>query len=121
MTVGQRELGEDHFQLVRLEGKWLEARGRLSTDIAWDSHNSVTMAIDKDDQIHLCGNMHVEPLIYFRTVTARCDILRASGLHGGEQRRSMYLSGLYAGPGQRAPFPVPRRLEREWGRLLQPV
>ena len=67
MTVGQRKLGGDTFELVRLEGMWLEARGRLSTDIAWDSHNSVTMAIDRDDQIHLCGNMHVDPLIYFRT------------------------------------------------------
>ena len=69
MTVGQRILGETQFDLYRLEGKWLETRGRLSTDIAWDSHNSVTMAIDRDDQIHLCGNMHVDPLIYFRTTT----------------------------------------------------
>ncbi|MFT5090898.1 MAG: hypothetical protein ACI906_000458 [Candidatus Latescibacterota bacterium] len=69
MTVGQRPLGEAEFDLHRLAGKWLEARGRLSTDIAWDSHNSVTMAIDRDDQIHLCGNMHVDPLIYFRTTT----------------------------------------------------
>ncbi|NKB70038.1 MAG: hypothetical protein GKR89_23445 [Candidatus Latescibacteria bacterium] len=67
MTVGQRILGETEFSLHRLTGKWLEARGRLTTDIAWDSHNSVTMAIDRDDQIHLCGNMHVDPLIYFRT------------------------------------------------------
>ena len=67
MTVGQRKLDEDSFQLYRLEGKWLEARERLSTDIAWDSHNSVTMAIDRDERIHLSGNMHVDPLIYFRT------------------------------------------------------
>ena len=67
MTVGQRKLGEDAFELHRLEGKWLEARGRLSTDIAWDSHNSITMTIDRDDHIHLAGNMHVDPLIYFRT------------------------------------------------------
>jgi hypothetical protein len=67
MTVGQRNLHEDSFQLYRLEGKWLEARDRLSTDIAWDSHNSVTMAIDREGHIHLCGNMHVDPLIYFRT------------------------------------------------------
>ncbi len=69
MTVGQRQLGETKFNLHRLEGKWLPARERLSTDIAWDSHNSVTMAIDRDDQIHLSGNMHVDPLIYFRTTT----------------------------------------------------
>ena len=67
MTVGQRRLEEASFQLFRLEGTWLEARGRLSTDIAWDSHNSVTMAIDRNDHIHLSGNMHVDPLIYFRT------------------------------------------------------
>jgi len=67
MTVGQRKLDEDSFTLHRLEGRWLEARGRLSTDLEWDSHNSVTMAIDRDDRIHLCGNMHVDPLIYFRT------------------------------------------------------
>ena len=69
MTVGQRALGETEFDLYRLKGKWLPARERLSTDIAWDSHNSVTMAIDRYDQIHLSGNMHVDPLIYFRTTT----------------------------------------------------
>lgn len=67
MTVGQRTLDEDAFELVRLKGKWLANRDRLSTDIAWDSHNSVTMTIDRDGHIHLCGNMHVDPLIYFRT------------------------------------------------------
>ena len=67
MTVGQRDINEEIFKLVRLEGIWLEARERLSTEIGWDSHNYVTMAIDKNDYIHLCGNMHVDPLIYFRT------------------------------------------------------
>jgi hypothetical protein len=45
----------------------LEKRGRLSSEIAWDSHNSLVMAIDDEGFIHLCGNMHVDPLIYFRT------------------------------------------------------
>ena len=67
MTVGQRDLKENTFKLVRLEGIWIEARERLSTEIGWDSHNYVTMAIDKNGYIHLCGNMHVDPLIYFRT------------------------------------------------------
>ncbi len=67
MTVGKRGLDEDAFQFVRLEGVWLEVRGRLSTELGWDSHNSVTMAVDRDDHLHLCGNMHVDPLIYFRT------------------------------------------------------
>ena len=68
MTVGQRKLGDEAFELVRLAGIWLEERGRLSTDLAWDSHNSITMTVDRNEQIHLCGNMHVDPLIYFRTV-----------------------------------------------------
>ncbi|MBS12315.1 MAG: hypothetical protein CME19_12015 [Gemmatimonadetes bacterium] len=67
MTVGQRRLSEEAFQLYRLEGRWLEARGRLSTDLEWDSHNSITMTLDREGHIHLCGNMHVDPLIYFRT------------------------------------------------------
>ena len=67
MTVGQRSLKESRFELVSLEGRWLENRGRLSTNIEWDTHNSITMTIDRNDHIHLCGNMHVDPLIYFRT------------------------------------------------------
>ncbi|HAA75268.1 TPA: hypothetical protein DCE37_09130 [Candidatus Latescibacteria bacterium] len=67
MTVGQRSLQESRFELMRLEGRWLDARGRLSTDLEWDTHNSITMTVDRNDHIHLCGNMHVDPLIYFRT------------------------------------------------------
>ena len=57
MTVGQRSLQESRFELMRLEGRWLDARGRLSTDLEWDTHNSITMTIDRNDHIHLCGNM----------------------------------------------------------------
>ena len=35
--------------------------------VGWDSHNYITMAIDDANQIHLCGNMHGDPLTYFRT------------------------------------------------------
>jgi len=67
ITVGMRSLGEDEWTFSQPEGIWLEKRGRLSSEIAWDSHNSLIMAIDDDGYIHLCGNMHVDPLIYFRT------------------------------------------------------
>jgi len=40
---------------------------RLPQTLGWDSHNYVTMAIDAADQLHLSGNMHVHPLVYFRT------------------------------------------------------
>ena len=39
----------------------------LPTKIVWDSHNYVTMAIDSAGQLHVSGNMHKVPLIYFRT------------------------------------------------------
>jgi hypothetical protein len=67
MTVAMRDLDEDTWTIAHPQGVWLEKRGRLSSEIAWDSHNSLIMAIDDDGYIHLSGNMHVDPLIYFRT------------------------------------------------------
>lgn len=56
MTVGVRTLDSRRWDLVR-----------LPSQLGWDSHNYVTMAIDRDGHIHLSGNMHVHPLVYFRT------------------------------------------------------
>lgn len=56
MTVASRMLDSSQWRFVR-----------LPSNIGWDSHNSVTMAIDDEGQIHLSGNMHCVPLIYFRT------------------------------------------------------
>jgi BNR repeat-containing family member len=39
----------------------------LPTKIEWDSHNYVTMALDGTGHLHVSGNMHCVPLIYFRT------------------------------------------------------
>jgi hypothetical protein len=39
----------------------------LPTRVGWDSHNSITMAIDRDNCIHVSGNMHNDSLIYFKT------------------------------------------------------
>ena len=56
MTVAKRTLGSRDWQRV-----WLPEQ------VQWDSHNSIVMAVDEDDYIHLSGNMHVKPLVYFRT------------------------------------------------------
>ena len=56
MTVGSRGLHESRWQLVP-----------LPSVLGWDSHNYVTLAVDHEGQIHLSGNMHCQPLIYFRT------------------------------------------------------
>ncbi|MBI4889118.1 MAG: BNR-4 repeat-containing protein [Acidobacteria bacterium] len=56
MSVAVRKLNSKQWSIVR-----------LPSDVKWDSHNYVTMAIDRAGHIHLSGNMHVVPLIYFRT------------------------------------------------------
>jgi hypothetical protein len=43
----------------------------LPTNVGWDSHNYVTMAFDTGGQLHVSGNMHCVPLIYFRTTRPR--------------------------------------------------
>lgn len=80
MTVAFRELGSDQWQHHILPSK-----------IGWDSHNYITMALDNDGHLHVSGNMHNVPLIYFRTEKAR-DIttLRKSQMTGKEENRVTY-------------------------------
>jgi len=47
------------------ERQWQKAT--LPTKVGWDSHNYVTMAIDAAGYLHVSGNMHCVPLIYFRS------------------------------------------------------
>jgi hypothetical protein len=56
MTVASRKLTDDNWQFVR-----------LPSSVVWDSHNYIAMTIDDDGYIHISGNMHVVPLVYFRT------------------------------------------------------
>jgi hypothetical protein len=46
-------------------GSWSLAK--LPRRTGWDSHNSVVMAIDRDGYLHVSGDMHCVPLVYFRT------------------------------------------------------
>jgi len=56
MTVGSRQLDSDAWHFVR-----------LPSHVGWDSHNYLTMTLDDEGHLHLSGNMHCVPLIYFRT------------------------------------------------------
>lgn len=56
MTVASRTLKENKWQYQILPSK-----------IGWDSHNYITMTIDDEGYLHLSGNMHCVPLVYFRT------------------------------------------------------
>lgn len=62
LTVAERSLGSSSWRLQRLQ-----------TSVGWDSHNDIVMAVDDDGFIHLAGNMHSSPLVYFRT-TSPADV-----------------------------------------------
>lgn len=55
MTVAHRGIG----------GKWRYYK--VDSWLGWDSHNYVTMEMDSVGNLHLVGNMHADPLEYFRT------------------------------------------------------
>ena len=81
MTVATRKLNTTNWHFVR-----------LPETVGWDSHNSVTFTIDDSGYIHLSGNMHCVPLIYFRT-TRPYDIdsfKRLSKMIGTNEQRCTY-------------------------------
>lgn len=67
IVVGQRNLTDAEFDLHTIPPKARESREGTSTILEWDSHNSLTLAVDKAGFIHLSGNMHVNGLTYFRS------------------------------------------------------
>ncbi|MGL1903944.1 MAG: BNR repeat-containing protein [Fibrobacterales bacterium] len=56
MTIAQRLLGSSKWEYHTLPSK-----------VGWDSHNSIEMEIDDEGYIHISGNMHDDPLVYFRS------------------------------------------------------
>ena len=59
MTVAQRSVTSGSWELKS-----------LNEFIGWDAHNSVGMALDRAGQLHVAGDMHNVPLVYFRTSVA---------------------------------------------------
>ncbi len=68
MAIAMRKLGDPSFQKMILPSKSHEppTRETSSTIQGWDSHNDIVMAVDRDGCLHLAGNMHANPLTYFR-------------------------------------------------------
>jgi len=122
MTVAERKLGER-----------ARRKAVLPETVGWDSHNYVTMAVDADGAIHLSGNLHVAPLVYFRT-TRPLDVdsfERVSRMVGDREDRTTY-PRFFRGPDDRLIFTyrdgksgagsqiynVYDRETRTWSRLL---
>ena len=73
MTAGQRKLGSKDWTFQK-----------LPSTLGWDSHNYVAMTVDDGGTIHISGNMHVAPLVYFRStkpydVTSLVPVNRMTG------------------------------------------
>lgn len=67
LTVGHRLLPDGAWETALPDGFWLKERSRYAHITGFDSHNYLTMAVDSENYLHLSGNMHVDPLIYFRS------------------------------------------------------
>ena len=81
MTVATRTLDANQWQFHRLP---------ITT--GWDSHNYIALAADDDGYLHLSGDMHVVPLIYFRTKQP-LDIAsfeRVPGMVGRDEQKCTY-------------------------------
>ena len=81
MTVASRQLDQDAWQFTR-----------LPSTVGWDSHNYVTMAMDEQHQLHVSGNMHCVPLVYFRTTRPydASSLERIPAMTGQNEARCTY-------------------------------
>ena len=71
----------------------------LGSTVGWDSHNYVTMAVDEIGHLHVSGNMHVHPLVYFRTERpGDIGTLRAVPAMVGDLERRCTYPRFFAGP-----------------------
>lgn len=59
MSIAVRETGDING------GPWIYQK--LPSFLGWDAHNNVEAAFDKYGYIHVAGNLHANPLVYFRS------------------------------------------------------
>ena len=92
MVVGQRDLTQDQYTLYKIPPHQRESKEGTSTVLGWDSHNYLTIGIDKDGYIHLSGNMHVNGLTYFRSQRPHdiTTLVQVNEMVGSEEKRCTY-------------------------------
>ena len=80
MCVAQRMLDSDEWK-----------KSILPTRVGWDSHNSIVIARDKKGFLHVSGNMHAVPIIYFRSTAPNAiDAFEKLSMVGTEESRVTY-------------------------------
>ncbi|MBT3242244.1 MAG: hypothetical protein HN352_03775 [Bacteroidetes bacterium] len=92
MVVGQRNLDDENFELHQMPITSRKTAGGTSTVLGWDSHNYVTIGIDREGFIHLSGNMHVHPITYFKSTVANdiSTLVQEMELVGTHEKRCTY-------------------------------
>jgi len=81
LIVAQRDLSSRQWKYASLDSA-----------LGWDSHNRVTMAVDAKGFIHLAGNMHCNPLVYFRSAGPgdAGSLRRIASMVGRREQRCTY-------------------------------
>lgn len=81
MTIASRPLDSPTWE-----------RRKLDTLTKYDSHNHIVMAFDSDGHLHVSGNMHCHPLIYYRTSTPGdvTSLVRIPAMTGELENRVTY-------------------------------
>lgn len=92
MVVGQRDLDDENFKIHILPPTSRETAGGTSTVLGWDSHNFLSLGIDKEGFIHFSGNMHVHPITYFKSSKPNdiSSLVQEMKMVGSNERRSTY-------------------------------
>ncbi|HKY15456.1 MAG TPA: BNR-4 repeat-containing protein [Microthrixaceae bacterium] len=87
ITVAHRQLNQAAWQKKTLG----DARALFTKAGGFDTHNYLTMAVDGAGNLHVAGNMHVEPMTYYRT-TVPHDIttLAPGAMPDAEPGRTTY-------------------------------
>ena len=74
----------------------------LETKVPWDSHNYISLFVDEAGYIHVVGNMHSSPLVYFKS-SKPWDINSMQALHkmtGKEEDVTTYPEFMYGPKGE---------------------
>jgi hypothetical protein len=69
LNVAKRKLGETKWDFAELPER-----------VGWDTHNKILLFRDRKGHLHLTGNMHCDPLRYYRTKVSG-DIHSFEGIH----------------------------------------
>ncbi|HZZ43506.1 MAG TPA: BNR repeat-containing protein [Tepidisphaeraceae bacterium] len=77
----------------------------LPVSVKWDSHNYITMTFDDQGQLHVSGDMHAVPLVYFRTTRAGdvTSLVRVEHMIGTQEMKCTY-PRFFRGPGNELIF-----------------